>query len=232
MDMLNDEVPDEAAEVMATFKAIKIINAQSIETTKKNNLDFRITHRFGNIGGGGHTLFGLDQAQDVRLSFDYGLTDNLSIGIGRSKVQEHVDGSIKFAFLKQKKDHMPITAVIYSDMAISAQKSDTVSYSPYYEEFGHRITYVTHLIVARKFNKSISVEILPTWVHRNKIDYAVNADNGAEEQNDIFALGFGARVKITKRMAIVADYFLIMSDFRKDNSANSFADPLAIGIEN
>src|ERR1043165_2927618 len=61
--------------VTATFKGLRIINAQTIETAKKHNLQFNIQHRFGDIGGkigGIHTFFGLDAATDIRFSFDYG----------------------------------------------------------------------------------------------------------------------------------------------------------------
>jgi hypothetical protein len=53
--------------------------------------------------------------------------------------------------------------------------------------------------------------------------------------NNLFALGIGGRVKITKTMAIVADYFL---PFRSSESRNYFKQkgvrfyqPLAIGWE-
>lgn len=54
---------DSEEKVVATFKSTKVINAQTIETVKHKNLDFRIAHRFGNVGsksnGGVHTLVGI-----------------------------------------------------------------------------------------------------------------------------------------------------------------------------
>ena len=89
--------------VFAVFKSIKIINTQSIETIKAKTMIFTIGHRFGNIGsksgGGIHTLYGLDNASNIRFSLDYGLTDKLMVGIGRSKIKEHIDGSIKYKAL-------------------------------------------------------------------------------------------------------------------------------------
>ena len=94
--------------VYATFKSIKIINAQTIETVKAKSLIFRITHRFGNIGaqsgGGVHSFYGFDDASNIRFSFDYGITDKLLVGIGRSKFKEHLDGSIKYKLLEQTND--------------------------------------------------------------------------------------------------------------------------------
>src|ERR1051325_6507309 len=94
--------------VTATFKGLRIINAQTIETAKKHNLQFNVQHRFGDIAGtvgGIHTFFGLDAATDIRISFDYGITDQLQVGVGHSRglspYRELYDGSVKYKLLRQ-----------------------------------------------------------------------------------------------------------------------------------
>jgi hypothetical protein len=216
--------------VYATFKATKVINAHSTETVKKNNLDFKITHRFGNMGvnSSGHTLFGFDEATNIRFSFDYGVTDRLMLGIGRSKTNEHIDGSIKYKILEQTTDNkMPLTLVIYSNMAITPKRD--LSGTGELDKFAHRISYVHQLILGRKFNDRLSFEILPTFLHRNFIRYGVNPSNGVEDSNDILAIGAAGRIKLTKRLSIVGDYFYTFSDYR--TSDNSFYMPLSIGVE-
>ncbi|MBL4593225.1 MAG: hypothetical protein JKX68_05335 [Flavobacteriales bacterium] len=230
MDMLEDETEAEASpeKVMATFKGIKLINAQTIQTTKKRTLEFSITHRFGNMDVNGstgkHTLYGLENASNIRFSFDYGLTDKLSIGWGRSKMNEHIDVHAKFRFLEQKKGGMPISAAYYVNAAISpVSRPDTF-------ELVNRMSYVHQLIIACKLNRSISLEILPTFVHRNFVDQTIlHPSNGSVDENDIFALGFAGRFKITKRMAFVIDYFLPFSEFR--DAENNFYNALAVGVE-
>src|SRR5215213_6716942 len=95
--------------VIATFKSTKIISAQTNETIKKRNLDFRVGHLFGNIGnesgGGVHTFYGLDQSNDIRISFDYGITDRLMVSVGRNKRQENLSGAVKFRLLEQTTDN-------------------------------------------------------------------------------------------------------------------------------
>ena len=101
LNMLEAEADSALADekVLATFKTTKIVNAQSTETVKKGTLDFRITHRFGNMGaksnGGWHTLWGFDAAENIRFSFDYGITERVQLGFGRSKTKEHLDWLIK-----------------------------------------------------------------------------------------------------------------------------------------
>src|SRR5215211_5336734 len=61
--------------VYATFKTVRICNAQTIETVKKNHLDFRIAHRFGNMYNSNlknpinetfQSFLGFDNATDIR----------------------------------------------------------------------------------------------------------------------------------------------------------------------
>lgn len=230
MTMLEEEVEADSSpeKVLATFKGIRLINAQTIQTTKKRTLEFNITHRFGNmdIDGptGKHTLYGLENASNIRFSFNYGLTDKLSLGWGRSKMNEHIDVHGKFRFLEQKKRGMPISAAYYVNAAISpVSRPDTF-------ELVNRLSYVHQLIIASKLNSAISLEILPTFVHRNFVDQTnLHPTNSSVDENNLFSLGFAGRFKITKRMAFVMDYFLIFSDFR--DADNGFYAPLALGVE-
>lgn len=230
LNMLEEEVEQESTseKVTATFKGTKLINANTIETTKKKTLEFNITHRFGDmkIGEpiGYHSYWGMDNATNIRFSFDYGLTDKISIGIGRSKTQEHYDGNLKYRFLEQKTGGMPISAAYYANMAITA-----VAKIPE-DKLVNRLSYVHQLIIASKLSNAISLEVLPTLVHRNLVDKRnVHPENGSTDENDLFALGFAGRFKFTKRMAFVVDYFYTFSEFR--DSRNNYYDALGVGIE-
>lgn len=218
--------------VLATFKATKVINAQTIETVKQRNLDFRITHRFGNVGsksnGGAHTLWGFDNAENIRFSFDYGISDRLQLGVGRSKIKEHLDGSLKYRILEQtSRNSKPLSMTLYSIMAYTPVKDA----EKYYIQTAYRFSYTFQAIIARKFGERFSFEVLPTLLHRNYVTALVNPDNGAEETNDIFSLGVGARLKLTRRTVLVADYFYVFSDYRMGNTAALHYNPLGIGIE-
>ncbi len=238
LSMLDSAKPATKEKVFATFKTTKVINAQSTETVKKHTLDFRITHRFGDIGteGGGsaHDLYGLDNISDYRISFDYGITDNLMIGVGRSKLNENIDGTIKWRFLDQTTDnHSPVSATLYGNAALTPEVQSSLysgtTDSTY--KFSDRLSYVTQIIIARKFSRSFSLEILPTYFHRNYVKALTNPNNNAEDQNDMLALGGALRMKVSKRMAILVDYFHVFSDFRTNNPITPYYDPLAVGIE-
>ena len=223
---------------IATFKGSKIINAQTTETVKKGTMDFTVIHNFGNIGaesnGGVHTLYGLDNIADVRIGFDFGITDDLTIGVGRSKQKELIDGLIKYRIVNQTtNNHFPFSLAAYGDMSYCPQPA-SVFYAggqPDKQNDIHRFSYVGQLIIARKFNWRFSAELLPTFQHRNYVVANVNPENKAEETNDLFAIGAGLRLKLTQRFAIIADYYYLFSDYRHKNSVTSYYNPLGIGFE-
>ena len=230
MSMLEEENPTPTnTKVIATFKGAKIINAHTNELVKAKTLDFRITHRFGNIGGdsggGFHTLYGFDQSEDIRISFDYGINDFIQVGIARSKRMENIDGNLKAKILHQRGDNsIPVSMVWFSNFAFTPQRDIDNRYS----NASSRLSYVHQLIVARKFSNSISFEVLPTLVHRNLVE---RDPFGIQDENTFFSLGFAARVKLSQRVAIVADYFYNFSDYRTNHPNLNFYNPLGVGIE-
>ncbi len=241
LSLVDDGAPKKHEKVIATFKTSKIINAQSVETVKARTMDFRVTHRFGNIGtqsgGGGHTLFGLDNSTDIRISFDFGITDNLTIGVGRSKEKELIDGLVKWRFLTQTTDnHIPVSVAFFGSMSYNPQTanqfySGTIKTADFKQKEEHRFAYTSQLLIARKVGNLGSIQLMPTYNHRNFVAANINSNNGAEETNDLFSVGIGGRIKITKRISIIADYFYTFSKYRENNPNNPFFAPLAIGFE-
>jgi hypothetical protein len=233
----------ENKKVYATFKTYKIGNAQTVETVKAKHLDFRISHRFGNlydtndpnpINRTFQTFFGFDQVNDIRFSLDYGVTDDITIGLGRSRMNAQIDGSIKWKFLKQTSDFkVPVTVAFFGDIGYNHGPTSNI-YSGINKNFNtnelHRFNYVSQFIIASKINKSISLEILPTYVYRNFIVQRINTDNAnAEDVNGYFSMGVGGRIKMTKRMSLIGDYFYNFASFYQKNEKVKM--PLSLGVE-
>jgi hypothetical protein len=222
--------------VYASFKTTKLVNAQTIETVAKNELDFRITHRFGNLatGGSAHTMWGFDEAQDIRYSFDYGLTNTLTLGFARSKDRELLEAYGKWRLLTQTTDNkVPVSVAMYSSMGITPMREESFyrGVDPAIErKFIHRISYFSQLVIARKISNWLSLELLPAYHHRNFVRAEKNAENDAEETNGLFSCGVGGRLKITRSIALIADYYYVFSKFRESNPLGYY-NPLAVGIE-
>ena len=239
--LLQQAVPEEKKneKVFATFKTTKVINAQSTETVKGGTLDFRITHRFGNIGvasnGGVHTMWGFDNSEDIRFAFDYGITSNITVGIARNKMNELMDGTFKWKLLEQTTNNkVPFSVCLYENAGATTMRerelySDVDSTVAHKD--AHRFIYTSQLVLARKFNWRFSLEVIPGFTHRNFVKAYVNPDNGKTDENDFFSLGGALRFKITKRFSILLDYFHPFSEYRTKNSQNPFYDPIALGIE-
>lgn len=220
-DLLSElEQEDELFHARASWKNIKVINAQSLETSAEGVLDFKIQHRFGSLKGGVYEMFGLDNAT-MRMSFDYGITDRIQIGFGRSTYEKTVDGSIKARILWQTEgsEKMPVSVVWYSSIMVNGLKFENLTYE---RSFVTRLNYLHQLIIGRKFNARYSFEVLPTVLHRN----FVLTNN---EKNTVFGAGAAGRVKITHRLALNAEYFYVLPDQLNSFYTNSFS--LGVDIE-
>jgi hypothetical protein len=175
---------------IATFKSTRVINMHSVENAAAGHLDFRISHRFGTINSGAQDLWGLDQAY-MRLGFEYGVTDKLMAGFGRSNVNKEIDAFVKYKIIRQSSGlrNVPVTISWFSSAVVRTTPFENPDRKNY---FSSRLYYCHQLLIARKVSDALSLQIAPTLVHRNLV-----ADSS--QANDIYALGLGGRYKITKR---------------------------------
>lgn len=200
----------------ATFKTTRIINGHSVENVAPGVLDLRISHRFGFISDGAYELFGLDQAS-MRIGFDYGLTNRWMIGLGRSTFQKQYDGFTKYKIVRQAAAKMPVTISITGSVMYKSLKFEDPTRTNYTSS---NFVYSSQLLIGRKFNESLSLQLMPTMIHYNLVA-------GATDANDIFALGAGGRIKISKRISINAEYYYQLPRFQFEGTENS----LAIGFD-
>ncbi len=201
------------------FKSSRVVNGHSMEFIGKGVMDVRILHRFGLANSGFNNLFGLDQA-NMRFGFDYGLGKSLTTGIGRSNVGKEWDAFIKYRPVWQARGGRwasPVSVVLVSGITYTtmpwadpARKNFTTSRMAFYNE----------IIIGRKVNDKISLQLAPTFVHRNLVALATDANN-------VYALGIGGRIKISKRTAFVVDYHYVAKGLDK----TIYKDPLSIGFD-
>jgi hypothetical protein len=186
----------------ATFKGTRLGNGHTVETKSKNTLEFIFQHRFGAISGGAYEMFGLDQAY-VRLALDYGITDKLSVSIGRNSFDKTMDGYLKYKLLRQSKGekNFPVTVTAFANAAYKLSPRNNTDISPDFQNVD-RLSYTGQLLIARKFTPSFSFQIMPTFVHKNSINFA----SEVAEHNQ-FALGFGGRLKVSKSIALTGEYY-------------------------
>jgi hypothetical protein len=236
-DALGDtEIEKSKEKVIATFKTSRLINFHSNETVGAHDLDFRVDHSFGDLAGsnGGYqNYWGLTNIADVRIGFEYGVTNKLTTAFGLSKgvgAQRLLwDVYAKYKLLQQNVEGgSPIGITLLTDAAISTitASADPTS-SAAFTNTAQRMSYNTQAIIVRKFNKNFSASLIPTFIHRNFVNYG--------DQNSMLALGLGFRYKLTKRFGIVMDYGI---PFRNKATTNyldliqkKYYNPLGLGIE-
>jgi hypothetical protein len=220
MNLLNENVSKEIILTNATFKSTRIMNGHSIERMPAKQLDVRISHRFGRINSGAYEFFGLDQA-NMHLSLEYGISDWLMVGIGRGNYEKTFDGFAKFSILRQSSGgkEMPLSLSVFSSAALKSLKWTDPARTNY---FSSRMSYVAQVLVARKFNQSFSLQLTPSFVHRNLV--ATEMD-----PNDLYAIGAGGRMKLTKRISLNAEYYYLANP--KTYMSQKVYDPLSIGLD-
>ena len=217
MGMLDDNEP-KTTYADAIFKSTRVIQGHSVKSPSYGVLQFVVSHHFGRINQGIYDFFGLDQAT-VRLDLHYGVTDRLAVGIGRSSFQKTLDGYIKYRMLRQSSGerNMPITLSYLAATDVNTLKWQEPDRNNY---FSSRVSYVHQILIARKFNDNLSLQLTPSLVHKNLVE-------DSDDNNDIIATGIGGRYMITGSLSINAEYFHVFGE-RNDPQ---YENALAIGVD-
>ena len=110
---------------------------------------------------------------------------------------------------------MPISLNFFSSWAVKTLKFSNPDIKNYYTS---NFYFTNQIIIARKFSDSFSFMVAPTVVHRNLVA-SVNDDH------DLFSIGVGGRLKLTRRMSINAEYYYQLN--KPEGTVNS----LSIGFD-
>jgi hypothetical protein len=220
MDLLDKNTPPEINYTTATFKSTRVMNGHSIERMPPGQLDFRISHRFGTINSGAYEFFGLDNSS-VHFSLEYGIFKWMMLGIGRGSYEKTFDGFAKFSILRQSSGAkvMPVSVSVLSSIAATSVKWPDPNRTNY---FSSRLSYVGQVLISRKISQSFSFQIAPTYVHRNMV--ATELD-----PNDLYSVGAGGRMKLTKRISLNAEYYYLINP--KTYMSEKVYNPLSVGFD-
>ena len=231
LKMIEEEAPSEPTPVFATFKSTRLVNLHTNEQMRAKHLDFRIQHRFqpmqidANNVYGLYNMFGLDGAV-MRLGLEYGVTNKLMIGAGRSNIGKTYDGFVKYKITQQTrgKKSMPVSVNYFGNMAINTLEFTDKTRN---NLFTSRLSFVNQFIVTRKFNEHISLMIAPTFVHQNLVETKA-------QSNDIYAVGIGGSVKLTRSTRFNFEYIPRLNardDKKLDGTMNYDAFAFGFDIE-
>ncbi|WP_295675359.1 DUF5777 family beta-barrel protein [uncultured Mucilaginibacter sp.] len=206
--------------VTSTFKTTRIVNSQSIENTGAGILDVKISHRFGLVNTGSYNFYGLDQAT-MRLGLDYGISNRLEVGIGRSTYNKEFDAFYKFRILRQSTGRaaMPISLSLSSDAVWRTIKDQPTVYAI---NSSDHFNFTNQLIIARKFGDYFSIQFVPTMVHYNIVPTKATP-------NDLYSVGTGFRIRLSKRVNFTGEYYYQVTKFQGTYDAMSLGFDIETG---
>jgi hypothetical protein len=209
-----DSVSNSKNKVESAFKALKIVNLESTKLAAKGDLYFIVAHRFGSLKEGFEGAYGLDNAV-TQLKFVYGLYDWFTLSAARSELAYDFSG--KFLLKSQEENGFPVAIAAFSSIGFN----NTLKESNYPKmEFENRLIYVSQVLISRKFNSKLSLEVAPTFFHEN----FVIDDN---QDNSQYAIGMGGRYKFAKRWSVNIDYAAHLNR----SSTSTFKNPLSLGVD-
>ena len=216
-DLLDEIDKNDTANVAyAAFKGLKIVNFESTKMVNKGEFYFIVAHRFGSIKNGFDDFFGLDFA-NTRLHFIYGFSDGFNLAVSRHSFNKTYESSAKYRFIRQDKT-TPVSLVGYSQIAINTLLEEALILQSV--AFGDRVSFTQQVLISRKMNEKLSLQLMPTYFYEGYVDYA-------PQDNSQFALGLGARYKLGDRWGLNLDYGWHLN--RADGSP--FVNPLSIGVD-
>ena len=190
----------------ATFESSYVIDNQTDVVLNEKALEVMFQHRFG-LFETCEDFYGFCGQAIIRLGDSYGVHERVTLGAGTTKDFRYQDLNWKVAILRQtREDEMPVNLTYYGNFAYDARKQDgTLTTSRPITAQQDRYSYFHQLILSRRFNPNLSIQIAPSVSHFNIVQDGM--------QNDRFAIAFGARYKITPNTAILIDYSQPITQF-------------------
>jgi hypothetical protein len=199
----------------STFKTTRLVNFHTTEVLGKRSLDFRIAHRFGDFNTGAYNAWGIDGGANIRLGLEYSHDGRFMFGIGRTSAKKIVDGFLKYALLRQTTDNSnPISITLFSSAYHTFERTQ-INGANKYQVVSDRLSYCNQIMIARKFNSKLSLQLTAAMVHFNLVDKITDGNN-------LFVAGLVARYKITQRQAITLEYGYRLNKYSNDNYYDSF----------
>jgi len=213
--------------VESAFKSMKIVNIESTKLAAKGDFYFIVSHRFDYLKHGFDDFFGLDNA-NTQLKFLYGVNKWLTVHVSRSGFQETYDLAAKYRLMSQGANGFPFEMVGFSSIAVNTELKEK-NYPNM--KFANRLSYVTQLLVSRKFDDHLTLELAPTYFHENTVrdvyDSGGNPILPNPQNNSQFAIGMGGRYKITKHWSVNMDYAAHLNRA----SESIYKNPLSVGVD-
>jgi len=197
------------------FESATLIDNPTNVLFSKNTLEIQMAHRFGLINGGTQDLAGFWAPANIRIGVSYAIHDRLTIGFGTTKDDRLQDFNWKVGIFNQTRSNsMPVSVSYYGNFTVDARNG---------QDFYHiqdRYSFFNQIIIAKRFSPEVSLQLAPSISHYNKVTSTMRA-------NDLIAIAFGGRFKVSPQTALIVDYTQPVTTFSQDDPKPG----LSVGVE-
>lgn len=175
------------------FHANHAINLPTATMLGKQTFEFEIAHRFfPTIKSGHENLFGLDGPAIIRFALGYGISDRLTITLGRSNLNDNVDLSVKGRVFESNSSSLPLLIGFQAGTGWNTGifgLSDTDS-----RAFQLYIRAIINTIFARK----LALGLVPAYLR--------NSDPVSPDTESLFTLGMVVQYYVTSSLSFMAEW--------------------------
>ena len=213
LDILEKESPKLPMFTQATFKANRVVLGQSVETRKKGTLEFNLGTRYWNIPNNDNSQsFGADRFSG-HFGLQYAFSDRFTFGAGITSFDGIINGFAKYRLVRQREDkNVPFGITLVQGTSYFSRNFARFTLP---ENSSDRLSHITQVILARKFNKNLSLQITPSYI-RSGLDQPV------VDKENLFVLGFAGRYKLSNHVTIASEYGYLFDRDEGDEGFNQF----------
>lgn len=212
---------EEDEPVYPPFETLSLIDNETTYSLYKGSKNLEIQHRFSDIEKI-NDIFGIFGSANTRIGFSYGISDKIALGLGTTRAYMQQDLNWKYAILRQTTSgRMPISLSYYGNAVLDAREDKYFGPEEDYK-FAYRMSYLTQLLISRKFGEKVGISVNPTFVYYNAVPEGYRNDN--------YSLNFGGRFQVLGFHSIIIEYDQPLVQPTGEN-AKTIEPNLSFGVE-
>jgi hypothetical protein len=188
------------------FWGTRLMNLPTDMSIGEKDFLFRISHRFIPAASEGYdSFYGLDGPASIYFSLGYGISDTLSLSLGRSNSLKELELSLKWVFLEQENLSVPISAFLYLGGGLTTlRQEDRSTFS------SENTRFIAQLGLTYQLADSFSILLVPS--------YASNTNYDKPNTENTLALGLGGRLTLVDNFSLMAEWVPVLSGYQMNSS--------------
>jgi len=197
------------------FWGLSLINLPTSETPEPGRFYFRLSHRFySSLRGGLDSLFGLDEPSAVWIGFGYGLTERISLSLGRTNQAKELETAVRWKFLDQ--GDFPFEASLQAGIGWTTEKTADRKRTD-----SRHFKLNLQLSLVKRLTERLSVLVVPSL--------STHTNDWVEEPENTFAVGFGGRFLILEGLSLIGEWTPVLAGYAAASNGWGFGIEKKIG---